>query len=92
MKVWKYPLEDYHTFVKMPIGAKILDVQIQGEYPCIWALVDETEELERREFRGYATGEKLDIDIDDLDYIGTFQLIVDSEGFVFVYHLFEVNV
>jgi hypothetical protein len=91
MKVWKYPLKDYHTFVEMPVGAKILDVQIKDNLPCIWALVDETQELERREFRGYATGEKLDVDIRDLDYIGTFQLHIENEDFIFVFHLFEVR-
>ena len=41
MVIWKYPLrlEDFQT-VDLPVGSKILTVQLQNEMPYLWALVD----------------------------------------------------
>lgn len=46
LSVWKFPfpfpppgLRDEFELL-MPPGAHVLTVQLQGEQPCIWALVD----------------------------------------------------
>ena len=40
--IWKYPLETVtNQTVRMPLGSKILTVQVQHAYPCLWAVVDE---------------------------------------------------
>lgn len=74
MKIWKYPLSaaDQQN-VKLPIGSKILDIQMQGEIPCLWAIVnDETLETETRTIAIYGTGHT--IPDDPGKYISTFQL------------------
>lgn len=39
--IWKYPLyvQDVQT-VEMPDEADILTVQVQGDVPCLWAMVN----------------------------------------------------
>lgn len=41
--IWKFPLDvtTEDQVVKMPLGAKIVHVEMQGMLPCIWAIVDE---------------------------------------------------
>jgi hypothetical protein len=40
--IYKYSLaiEDFQT-IQLPIGAEILCVQVQGEQPMLWAIVDD---------------------------------------------------
>lgn len=82
--------------VRMPKGARILDVQAQGPFPCIWAIVDTEAELEERRFAVRGTGHELDDELATATigtsggngharYIGTFQL----HGGNLVFHLFE---
>lgn len=84
--VGKFPvhIEDV-LYIKMPQDAKILCVQTQNHMPQMWALIDTEKPIEARRFRLYATGHPIDIEENDLSYIGTFQLL---EGDL-VYHLFE---
>jgi len=83
--VYKYEiLPGEHIDIDLPQGAEILTVQIQGDQPCIWAMIDTRAPIQRRRFRLAGTGHPIS-DPDALTYIGTFQLY---EG-ALVYHLFE---
>lgn len=98
MKIFKYPLKltDEQT-IKIPAGAVILCVQIQREYPCVWALVEEVNGLEEFKFWIYGTGNPISIDpkyknewfpprefLRGQRYVGTFQMADGS----LVWHVF----
>ena len=83
-KIYKYPIPIQHHFsIDLPIGCKILAVQVQREIPCIWVLVNENPP-HPREFQLVGTGHPIE-DSAGLHYIGTFQM----DGGTFVFHLFE---
>ena len=83
--IWKYPLTgDTRVALEMPIGARVLAVQMQGHLPCLWALVDTSADVQRRTFRIFGTGHRFDLS-PDAPHIGTFQ-----DG-PFVWHLFEAT-
>ena len=85
--MYKYQLNvtDFQT-IQMPKGAKILTVQVQSAYgPCLWALVDPTQELENVKIRIAGTGHPIEEDI--VKHIGTFQL----QGGALVFHAFVIN-
>ena len=83
-KVFKYRIPIDDSFVlKLPVGAKILMVQVQNQIPCIWALIDPDAVYEDRQFRLAGTGHP--ITEDNLAYIGSFRLY----SWV-IFHLFEV--
>lgn len=88
MKIFKYhfPVEN-RVAIMMPKDAHILTVQMQGETPRIWAIVDETTEFETRYFRIINTGDNIDFDLPSSRYIGTFQ----SSSGNYVGHMFEVK-
>lgn len=88
MKIFKYhfPVEN-RVVIMMPKDAHILTVQMQRETPCIWAIVDETVEVEARHFRIINTGEDIDFDIPSSRYIGTFQSFSGN----YFGHMFEVQ-
>lgn len=80
--IYKYaaPVKDDLT-IRMPVGAQVLCVQVQGDGPQIWALVDSDGETEMRRFRWRGTGHPAE----GLGrYIGTVQL----QGGLLVFHLF----
>ena len=80
--IWKYQLEIAAEFrLQMPIGAKILCVQVQDEVPCLWAVVNKGVGIESRGFSWYGTGHEHTTIL--REYIGTIQL-----GLL-VFHLFE---
>jgi hypothetical protein len=89
-KIWKYPLvanSDWRTIkgrqvIEMPGNARILTVQVQGDTPCLWALVEVGEPPRARGIQIYGTGHQAD---DAGVYIGTFQL---AQGQL-VFHVFE---
>lgn len=86
MEIWKWTLGigEAQT-IKMPQGAQILDVQMQGERPQLWALCDESKPKEDRRFVIYGTGDPI---IERLGrYIATFQLF----GGTLVFHAFELE-
>jgi len=85
MIIWKFPLEvtDWQI-VKMPIGAKILDVQVQHGGICLWALCDENAEKESRHFLIFGTGEG-----NLPDYPGEYIATVQKEGGSLIWHIFE---
>lgn len=58
--IWKFPVEEKNTFsLTMPMGAKILCVQVQHGAPQIWAVVTESGNMETRTFRLAGTGHEI---------------------------------
>ena len=87
MRIWKYVLRitDLQT-LEVPTGAKFLDVQMQNDVCCLWALIsDEDAALEKREIAIYGTGNP--IPDSPGSYIATFQLVVG----LLVFHVFEIK-
>ncbi len=88
VRIFKYPvpLEDSFT-LSLPLGASILDVQVQGRDMVMWAMVNPEGESEARSFRWIATGGEISSDEwPDLRHIATVQIEQ-----VLVFHLFEVR-
>lgn len=81
--IWKYPLLDNICTIMMPLGAKVLHVEIQHEVPCLWALVNPEVITEPRHFQVISTGHPIEFPTDK--FIGTF---LTSNG-KFVFHVFE---
>lgn len=83
--IYKYPIEvtDEQTLT-LPVKAQILTVQMQGETPCIWAMIDTEESRTKRiVIRVYGTGHPI-AGSEDLTYLGTFQI----HGGQLVFHAF----
>jgi hypothetical protein len=81
--IWKYPIEIHEYFnIDMPKDAEVLSIQDQKGIICMWVLVNPHNQLERRGFRIYPTGQPVEY---NGDYIGTFQL----SGGDIILHLFE---
>lgn len=81
MTIWKYPLETTGPFeLSLPYGAEILTADVQGEQPCLWALVDAENTEETRRFAIVGTGHPAPV----RGYLCTFQQPP------FVWHLFEI--
>lgn len=81
--IWKFPLPVSASFtLTLPNGAVVLNVQMQGSTPCLWALVDPLAAGEERRFQIIGTGHPEHTD--GMIYCGTFQ----AGGFVG--HVFEV--
>lgn len=85
MRIFKYTLDVVDTqAVAMPIGAKILTVQLQKERVCLWAVCDEAAGFEFRKIAIFGTGHSMP-DI-PMKYISTFQMY-DGD---LIFHAFEV--
>ena len=74
------------VYLPMPIGSRILSVQVQKGTACLFALVDTTQPIVTRALRWAAVGEVVTTS-DANDYIGTFQLYGGTE----VFHLFDLG-
>lgn len=86
-EVWKFTVKPETDFaIEMPVGAQILTVQMNGSKPMFWALVKPSNLTEVRRFSCYGTGHAIER-LDDLKYIGTFQM--DITAMIMVFHLFE---
>lgn len=85
MRIWKWQIEviDQQT-VMMPAGAKLLDVQVQGDECCVWALCDPDAEKEPRHLAIYGTGNPMPDEVGE--YVATFQMYDGA----LVFHAFEV--
>ena len=83
--IWKFPLYSHVVSVMMPVGAKILCVDVQEDQPQLWALVTQGSNTENREIRIYGTGFALPEE--PSTYIGTYQQM----GGQLVWHVFEVG-
>jgi hypothetical protein len=86
MKIFKWVLTvtDKQSLL-MPAGAKILDVQTQGDSCCLWALCDQNARQEGRYFAIYGTGNPTPDEPGQ--YIATFQLASGQ----LVFHVFETT-
>lgn len=82
--IYKYslPLLASEFSIDMPKGSKILSLQLQDEWPTIWALVNHSVGLVTRKFIIVGTGFSLGLNWKVLDYVGTYQ----KDGFV--WHVF----
>ena len=74
MTIYKYKISllDKQELI-LPKQAKILSVQVQNGSICIWALVDENLEKEKRQVLIIGTGENIEDDLFVYTYIGTIQ-------------------
>lgn len=85
-QIWKFQLTSFKMSIDVPIGAEILSVQMQGDIPCIWLLVNPKAPTQSRYFEIYGTGTDIPYDMGIMrNYIGTYQL--DNGDFIF--HVFE---
>src|SRR5574343_792616 len=61
MVIWKVELASLdEQYVELPEGAKILCVQMQRKYPCIWALYNEKNKTTRRKIIIKGTEHRID--------------------------------
>lgn len=85
-KIFKYPLEITDTqFVELPLGAKILTAQMQGNQLCLWAVVNTLPEAVKKNRRIEIIGTGNPMPTGDLEYISTFQMM----GGGLIFHVFE---
>lgn len=55
--IWKYPLRvEQSQIIEMPHGAELLSIQLQGDQPMLWALVDPHNSKATRAILMYGTG------------------------------------
>ncbi len=85
--IWKFETPFENTFtLEMPMGAKIISVQQDQKtmIPCMWAIVNTDNKIEKRTFELFGTGIFMNEDV-NRKYIGTYQY---QRG-EFVGHIFE---
>lgn len=84
-RIYKYNLPLDVTFaIDMPAGARILDVQPQGSFISLWAIVDiDQTEIVTRSFQLVGTGHPIPMEHAS-EHIGTCQLGD------YVWHVFEL--
>lgn len=59
--IHKYPLEfTDHQSIDMPLGAKIVHIDLQDNQLCVWAEGNPEHPKVQRKFELYATGEKIE--------------------------------
>ena len=88
--VYKYQLKiDDVVEINLPLGAKILRVDVQGKMSvCLWALVDVSEvKTEKHAIRIAGTGHPISEDR-EIRYINTFTMMDGALWF----HAFEIEV
>ena len=83
--IYKYQLNDEFNEIEMPSGAEILSVQTQNNIPCIWAIVETDNPIEKRKLMIVGTGNEMNPCVLYV-FIGTFQLVKLG----LVYHVFEI--
>lgn len=71
--------------IPMPRGAEILDVQVQHDTPCMWAIVETTAPIDMAHFLIRGTGHALPEATSKVDYVATFQV----RGGMLVFHMFR---
>lgn len=80
--IYKYPFPKTGEFtIRLPLDSEILHVGMQGETPCLWALVETLQPSSDVRFRLFGTGHEV---IGDPEHVATFH-----DG-PFVWHLFRV--
>lgn len=85
--IYKYQLAvTDQNIINIPQGSEILCVQIQGEAPCLWVLVDTEEKPEDVLIETFGTGHEIPTDMGiDRAYIGTYQIMGGAQ----IYHVFR---
>lgn len=85
--VYKYPLDSDVEVqqVLLPVGARILHVDLQNKQWQLWALVDTESPLENRHFVIVGTGMHMDREL-NYKHITTYM----TPDHAFVFHVFEV--
>lgn len=77
MKIYKYRLPSISIgqgILELPIGFKILCLQVQDAVPMIWVLVDEKAITKvKQEFVTFDTGDLI-TNLEGMTYLGTYQL------------------
>lgn len=82
--VFKYPLVlASNQRFDMPLGAKLLDVQRQGDSFCVWAIVEQSAPMREIEFLLLGTGHDL-----DSEYLNTYQFQATVQDGPYVWHWF----
>jgi hypothetical protein len=93
--IYKYEITAGLNTIALPEDAEILTVQIQGETPYLWALLNTAKLKKDRYFIIFGTGHDIDMILKSTEhkpyelhkYIGTFQM----PAYGLVWHLFEVK-
>jgi hypothetical protein len=85
--IFKYQLKQLNrkNTVLMPEGAEILSIQIQGQYLCVWVLVNTDVPKVERIIEVWETGKDLDYTPYTRKFLATVQF---PQGLVF--HFFEI--
>ena len=83
-RIYKYhiPIEDKFV-LNLPLEAKVLCVQVIDSEPYIWAEIDDTAVSFPLRFKVKGIGHPCD-DIEEMRYVGTFQI----DNGVFIFHLY----
>lgn len=85
--IWKFPIPNMGEFsLNMPMGAKMLTVQMQGNVPTIWAEVDPKAPTVDYGFAAHPTG-GTPFDTTWAEYIDTFQMLDGA----LVFHLYYLS-
>ena len=83
--IWKFGFDiRSDVVIEMPLGAKVISVQVQHGIPYIWAIVDPTAKVVGRNFKIYGTGHTMKDNLDLFEYIGTFQMA----GGDYIWHMY----
>jgi hypothetical protein len=86
--IYKYELIiKYSQIIDLPIGAKIISCQMQGEKLMLWAEVNPLAKTEKRMFNIYATGEGF---IESHKYTMQHIASIQLEGGKLLAHVYEV--
>jgi hypothetical protein len=80
MKIFKYSLPVKEKFtIELPKSAKIIRVDDVDGLFWLWAIVDETAELECRYIECYKTGQEITTPQENLVYLGCCKLFIMQE-------------
>jgi hypothetical protein len=83
--IWKYQLKaDDIQEIEIPVGSRILSLQVQNGIPCIWALVYDKSPKDTKKIYTFGTGEPTTFLPETLQFLGTYQIL---EGQL-VFHVF----
>lgn len=82
MVIYKYPVVPGEFTTKLPSVSTVVAVQMQGDSPQMWVVVDPESPTVERHYRAVGTGEHFE---PGWRYVGTFQL----HGGRLVFHLLE---
>lgn len=86
MKIWKWPIKmTERQTLMMPAGAEILDVQVQANEVCLWALCDPNRTEVPREIAVYGTGNTVP------DEPGKYLATVQTHAGNYVWHVFDLS-